>query len=232
MNLTLEAWLAFCWKIVLFTPSQTTLNMKHCTVEMTFCGAFFPNMKEKPWLMLIQGVIFHSLLSLKCQRGVLTRCKLSWLINFMLIWLWSQKNWFNWCYFLKYPIYSQVSRKYSPVHVSNSCLRIKSRMPWPFPPFLAPTTSLCVPPQFICTIFHGGNFQDGSLIRTWKQPWSISGWNKMLCPGARGPQGTMEWRRRSSQWLTGRARWIWSETPAWEGCARGKWKTSMTQKSL
>lgn len=51
------------------------------------------------------------------------------------------KNRFSWYYFPKYPIYSQVSWKYSPVHVSNSCLRIKSRMPWPFPPFLAPTTS-------------------------------------------------------------------------------------------
>lgn len=54
----------------------------------------------------------------------------------------------------------------------------------------------------------------------------------MLCPGAQGPQGTMEWHRRSSQWLTGTARWIWSETPVWEGCARGKSKTSMKKKIL
>lgn len=127
------------------------------------------------------------------------------------------------------PHFSQVSWKYSSVHVSNSCLRTKSRMcHGHFPLFwlLQPHN----PPQFLSTIFHGGNFQDSSLIHTWKQPWSISGWNKMLCPGARGPQGTMGWHRRSSQWLTGRARWTWLETPAWEGCARGKRETSMRKE--
>lgn len=90
--------------------------MKSCTVEITSCGVFFPNIKEKPWLMLIQGVIFCSLLILKCQRGVLTRCKLSWLTNLMFIWLWSQKNRFSWCYF---PIYSWVSCQIFP----SACLK-------------------------------------------------------------------------------------------------------------